>query len=188
VTHPPGVRAPRFLIGKRVTLRRFEHGDIEHVRRWMDDAELRAQIGATSPLGAEEAETWFEGVENDASRAWYAVVRDDDDAVVGEAGLLRMWPEWRTTDVSIIIGERDARGRGLGRDVGRVLLDFAFEYMGFHRAAIGVVGFNEPAIRFWESLGFEREGVQRDGYLLDGKFHDFVMMSLLEDRWREVRD
>jgi len=49
-----------------------------------------------------------------------------------------MWPEWRTTDVSIIIGER--------------------------------------------------QGVQRDGYLLEGKFHDFVMMSLLEDRWREVRD
>ena len=31
------------------------------------------------------------------------------------------------------------------------------------------------------------EGVQRDGYLVDGEFHEFVLMSILEDEWRATR-
>jgi diamine N-acetyltransferase len=174
-------------MGRGVTLRRFERGDLAHMRRWLDDAELRVQIGATSPMTARDADEWYERMVDDPARLWYVIVRDEDDRVIGEAGLLRMFPEWGTTDMSIIIGESDARGAGNGTEVGRLLLDFAFDYMGFHRVAIGVVGFHEPALRFWEKLGFRREGVQRDGYVVGGAFHDFVMMSILEDEWRGSR-
>jgi diamine N-acetyltransferase len=188
----PQRAGPRFIIGERVTLRRIERDDLIHVRRWLDDAELRAWIGARSPLSEREAEEWFERVTSDPARAWYVIVTDDEGAgeggrVIGEAGLLRMDSAWRTTDMTVIVGEPDARGKGYGTEAGRLLLDFAFEYMGFHRVAIGVVGFHEPALRFWERLGFRREGVQREGYLLDGTFHDFVMMSILEGDWRAAR-
>ena len=178
---------PRFIMGDGITLRQIERDDLPHIRRWLDDPELRAMIGTTEPLSEAAADEWFDGVTADSSRAWYVIIRDEDDHVIGEAGLLRMFPEWRTTDMSIIIGERDAWGKGYGTEVGRLLLDFVFEYMGFHRVAIGVVGFHEPALRFWEKLGFKREGVQRDGYFHDGAFHDFVMMSMLEDDWRARR-
>jgi RimJ/RimL family protein N-acetyltransferase len=52
--------------------------------------------------------------------------------------------------------------------------------------AIGVVGFNEKAIHFWEKVGFKKEGIQRDGYYYNHKYHDFVMMSILEDEFREL--
>lgn len=178
---PPG---PRFIIGEHVTLRRIERDDLPHIRRWLDDPELRNQIGARAPLSEADAEEWFNRVVNDPTRAWYVIVAGEDDRVIGEAGLLRMDPAWRTTDMTVIIGEPDARGKGYGTEVGQILLDFAFQYMGFHRVAIGVVGFHEDALRFWERLGFRREGVQREGYFLDGAFHDFVMMSTLEDEWR----
>jgi RimJ/RimL family protein N-acetyltransferase len=168
----PSRAGPRLIVGERVTLRRFERDDLVHVRRWLDDPELRAWIGVRSPLSEREAAEWFESVDG------------EHDRVVGEAGLLRMDPVWRTTDMTVIVGEPEARGKGYGTEAGRLLLDFAFQYMGFHRVAIGVVGFHEPALRFWERLGFRREGVQREGYLLDGAFHDFVMMSILEDEWR----
>lgn len=180
----PPRAGPRFIMGERVTLRRIEREDLPNVRRWLDDPELRAWIGARSPLSEREAEEWFERVTSDPARAWYVIVEDEHDRVIGEAGLLRMDAEWRTTDMSVIIGEPDARGKGYGTEAGRLLLDFAFQYMGFHRVAIGVVGFHEAALRFWERLGFRREGVERDGYFLGGAFHDFVMMSILEDEWR----
>ena len=175
---------PRFIMGNGLTLRRFEREDVAHVRRWMDDPELRTLVGATSALSEEEAAKWFERVGNDPSRIWYAIVVDEDDAVVGEAGLLRLVPEWRTTDMTIIIGEPDRRGKGYGSEAGRLLLDLAFNYLGLHRVAIGVVGFNDGALSFWRRLGFREEGVQRQGYFHDGAFHDFVMMSVLEDEWR----
>ncbi len=179
-------RGPRLIVGERATLVRFTRDDVALVRRWLDDPELRIQIGATGPMDEGQAQEWFRGADSDPARMWYTVRRNEDDAVVGEAGLLRIFPEWRTTDMSVIIGERDQRGRGYGTDAGRLLLDLAFNYLGLHRVAVGVVGFHDAALRFWEGLGFVREGVQRDGYLVNGEFHDFVMMSILEDEWRRT--
>ncbi len=176
---------PRFIMGQGITLRRLEAGDLTHIRRWLDDPELRTLIGATAPMTEEDAARWFARVDSDPSRAWFVVVADEDDRVVGEAGLLRLVPEWRTTDMTVIIGERADRGKGFGSEAGRLVLDFAFNYLGLHRVAIGVVGFNHAALSFWRKLGFRDEGLQRDGYFHDGAFHDFVMMSILEDDWRE---
>jgi RimJ/RimL family protein N-acetyltransferase len=134
-------------------------------------------------MDEEGAEAFLERARTDESRRWFAVTVGG--RIVGETGLLRIFPEWRTTDVSIIIGDPDARGKGYGTQAVEMMLDLAFGEMGMHRVAIGVVGFNEAALRFWRGLGFREEGIQRDGYLVDGEFFDFVMMCILEDEWRE---
>ncbi len=171
-------------MGVKVYLRRMERGDLPHVYRWLSDPELCGLIGHGGAGSMGEIEAWFDRASADPARRWYAIVTSEGDRVIGEAGLLRLDENWRTTDMSIIIGERDEWRKGYGSEVGRILLDFAFNYCGVHRVAVGVVGFHEPALRFWEKIGFRREGVQRDGYLHDGAFHDFVMMSVLEDEWR----
>jgi len=174
---------PRFIMGDGVTLRRLERGDLAHIRGWLDDPELRVLIGATDAMSEDDAEKWFARADADPSRIWYVIVTDDD-RVIGEAGLLRLVPEWRATDMTVIVGEKEQRGKGYGSEAGRLLLDLAFNYLGLHRVAIGVVGFNEAALSFWKKLGFREEGLQRDGYIHDGAFHDFVMMCILEDEWR----
>ncbi|MCL4516307.1 MAG: GNAT family N-acetyltransferase [Firmicutes bacterium] len=49
-----------------------------------------------------------------------------------------------------------------------------------------VVGFNQKALRFYEKVGFKREGVWRESYYYNHTFHDFVMMSILEDEFRAL--
>jgi RimJ/RimL family protein N-acetyltransferase len=175
--------APELLVGEMVRLRRLRREDLAHVRRWLEDAELRGLIGATAPIGEAEAEAWYEGVVGDPSRVWY-VVELPDGRAIGEAGLLRITPEWRTTDLSVILGERSEWRQGYGTEAARLLLELAFGTLGMHRVAVGVVGFHAAALAFWRGLGFREEGVQRDGYFCEGRFHDFVMLSLLEEEWR----
>lgn len=175
-----------FLAGEKVLLRPFEAEDMEHMIRWYNQPELRALIGQVYPETKHSAEDWFERLCTDRSRVWFAVVRQSDGVVVGEAGLLRMDFPWKTTDLTMIIGDESARGQGLGTEAIVLLMDYAFGYLGFHRIAIGVVGFNDKALRFYEKVGFRREGIQRDGYFYRHKFHDFVMMSILEDEFRAL--
>ena len=99
---------------------------------------------------------------------------------------MRMFKPWRHTDMTIIIGEKDEWGKGYGTEVGHLLLHYAFRQLGFHRISIGVVGSNKRALRFWRSLGFKKEGVQRDEYYYDNKYIDGVMMSILEDEYRRT--
>ncbi len=121
----------------------------------------------------------------DENRVWLAVVVRDTNQVIGETGLLRMFPAWRTTDWSLIIGEKAVRGKGYGKEAAQLMLNYAFGHLNFHRVAIGVVGFNTKALRFYEELGFQREGIQRDGYYYDHQYHDFVMMSMLAHEFLE---
>jgi len=173
-----------FLNGERVFLRPFEKEDLFYVRKWSNDPEIRCLTGEVLPMNQEAADTWFEKAINDLDRVWFAIVEKDKGEVIGETGLLRMFHAWRTTDLTIVIGEKSAWGKGYGTEALRLLMDYAFGSLNFHRLAIGVTDINERALRFYEKAGFRKEGVQRDGYYYNHKYHDFVMMSILEDEYR----
>ena len=175
-----------FLIGKRVYLRALEKEDLICIQKWSNDPEIRKLTGEVASMGQADADKFLERVYNDNTREWFVIIIKENEQLIGEAGLLRMFHAWRTTDISIIIGEKDAWGKGYGTEAILLLLYYAFRRLNFHRVAIGVVGFNEKAIRFWEKVGFKKEGIQRDGYYYKYKYHDFVMMSILEGEFREL--
>jgi diamine N-acetyltransferase len=176
-----------FLTGKRLYLRPLEKEDLAHIRRWANDPEIRQLTGEVTPMSQAGADEFLERVRTDRERVWFVVVLKEGDRPIGEAGLLRIFWPWRTTDLSIIIGDKEAWGQGYGSEAIHLLLDYAFGYLNMHRIAIGVVGFNRRAIRFYEKVGFKQEGVQRDGYYHGHAYHDFVMMSILEDEFHAMQ-
>ena len=177
---------PTTFVGRRVCLRPLARQDLVYLRKWLGDAEIRGLIGEVASMSEADAEKFLEKVRADTERAWFMVVVKENNKVIGEAGLLRMDSAWRTTDISVIVWEREEWDKGYGTEAVLLLLDHAFRHLSFHRVAIGVVGFNERALRFWTKIGFKKEGVQRDGYFYDGKYHDFVLMSILDDEFREL--
>lgn len=177
-----------FLSGENIYLRPIEPDDMPLFKRWMNDPETRGLVGEVFPSAPTDVSEWMDRVmKQSETRVWFAVVLKDGDRVIGETGLLRMFYPWRTTDMTIIIYDSEARGKGYGREAVELMFDYAFGYLNFHRISIGVVGFNENALRFYERLGFKVEGVQRDGYYYNHRYYDFVMMSILEDEYRARR-
>lgn len=181
----PEPTAP-FLRGKQIYLRPVDKEDMQLIRCWANDPEIRRLTGEAMPMTQVGAEQFLERLKTDESRIWFSVVQKETEHVIGEAGLLRIFYPWRTADLTIILGDKFAWGKGLGREAVLLLLDYAFGALALHRISIGVVGFNERALRFYEKIGFQREGVQRDGYFYNHQFSDFIMMSILEDEYRKL--
>lgn len=173
-----------FLIGERIYLRPLTRDDLKQIQTWANDPGLRRLTGEVTPMTESSCEEFYEKTQDQDSRVWFMIILKETGKPIGEAGLLRMFPAWRTTDLTLIIGERDEHGKGYGTEAIHLLLDYAFGNLNFHRVAVGVVGFNEAALKFYQKIGFKREGIQRDGYYWEHKYHDFVMMSLLEDEYR----
>jgi diamine N-acetyltransferase len=173
------------LIGETTILRPFSKDDLPYIQKWSNDAELRKLIGEVAPMSQADTEKWYGEMLADEDRVWFAIVTKNGDRVIGEAGLLRMFRPWRSTNMTIIIGEKDEWGKGYGVEVGHLLLHYVFSELGFHRISIGVVRFNRMALSFWESLGFKKEGVERDAYFYDDEYSDGVMMSILENEFRK---
>jgi diamine N-acetyltransferase len=182
--HGLNASRPVFLSGKQVYLRPIEEDDLPLLHVWANDTEMRGLIGEVIPTSFADEEKRLERINTDSSQVWFVIVVKENHQVIGECGLLRMFHFWRTTDLSIIIGDKTAWGRGYGTEALHLLLDYAFGYLNMHRVAVGVVGSNERAICFYEKAGFKKEGVQREGYYYNHAYQDFVMMSLLEDEFR----
>jgi ribosomal protein S18 acetylase RimI-like enzyme len=65
--------------------------------------------------------------------------------------------------------------------IGRALMEAAIEQArrrGARRLTLRVLGPNTRAQALYESLGFEVEGVQREEFLLEGRYVDDVLMAL----------
>ena len=137
-----------FLSGEKVYLRPVEQGDVVLLHKWANELETRGLTGETRPSTYAATLEFYQKVQTDENRVWLAVVSRDTNQIIGETGLLRMFPAWRTTDWSLIIGEKAVRGKGLGKETAQLMLNYAFGHLNFHRVAIGVVGFNTKALRF----------------------------------------
>lgn len=175
-----------FLIGNRVQLRPFEKSDLALIVRWNNDPEIRNLTGEVFPSTLHSTEAWYDRIQDDPSRVWFVIEERETGHPIGECGLLRMFPAWRNTDLTIILGEKSSHGKGYGTEAINLLMNYAFGMLSMHRISIGVVGFNQQALAFYEKVGFRREGVQRDGYFYDHRFSDFIMMSILEDEFRAL--
>ena len=170
----------REIIGDRVILRRLRDEDAPFFARWYSEPDVMFRCGFTAPTTVEEELRAMHNPSPD--RDWYAVT-DKAGHLIGETGLLRMFPEWRCTDLTIIIPDPADRGKGYGTDAVRLMFDRAFRHYDMNRISIGVVGLNTYALDFYRRIGFRQEGIQEQGYYYDGRYSDFIMMRILRSEW-----
>lgn len=90
----------KFLESENIYLRPFIKEDIDFFTKWYNDFDTRSKIGEVDPTSSFKAEKIIE--RNDKDSVWFAVVKKSDNKVIGETGLLRMFPAWATTDLTII--------------------------------------------------------------------------------------
>src|SRR5262249_26708226 len=101
-----------------------------------------------------------------------------DGRCVGSAGL-RVDPDQHCATYTVGLFVAALRGRGLGREVTRLVLAWAFGMLGAHRVQLEVLAGNGRAINCYLACGFRREGVRREAELYPDGWQDFVMMGIL---------
>ncbi|MCL2812180.1 MAG: GNAT family N-acetyltransferase [Clostridia bacterium] len=170
------------ITGNKVILRPLRDEDATFFAHWYNQLEVMFECGFFEPTTLEAELKRIQKPDKDAD--WYAVT-DLSGRLVGETGLLRLWPHWRCTDMSIIIPNPTDQGKGYGGEAVRLMLSRAFEHYDMNRVAIGVVGLNAPALDFYERIGFKKEGIQEQGYFHNGVFSDFVMMRMLKSEYQK---
>ena len=78
-----------------------------------------------------------------------------------------------------------AQGKGIMMQSVEKLIEFAFQEMDMNRIQIKVAVGNRKSRRIPEKLGFQSEGIERDGELLvDGVYTDIIVYSLLKREYQ----
>lgn len=79
-------------------------------------------------------------------------------------------------------------GKGLGTEITQIVLQYAFEELKLHRVDLRVIEYNQRAIACYEKCGFVKEGIEREGALIEDNYETDVMMSILDREYKAIQD
>jgi RimJ/RimL family protein N-acetyltransferase len=174
-------------VGSKVRLRAVERGDLETLRRFVNDPEVMRFSSAYEPISDVRQERWWEATSAATDGVVFAVedIRADDPQLIGTCSLVGV--DWitRLAELRIRIGERSAWGQGLGTEACEHLLRYGFEDLNLERIWLRVYASNERAIGMYAKLGFVSEGRLRRAAYIRGLAEDVVIMGLLRPEWLE---
>ncbi|HMV47622.1 MAG TPA: GNAT family protein [Blastocatellia bacterium] len=152
----------------------------EHLREWLiwvdrtDSPEVTRQYIHDSKLRYENKEMMSGGI-------WL------NGEYVGAIGVVVY--EWHNQMLELGYWlSADQQGKGIITKVVTAMIDHAFNDLGLNRVEIHCADGNLRSRAIPERLGFHQDGVMRQGGLLNGKFVDKVIYSMLADEWSQYRD
>lgn len=174
----------RFLEGERVYLRPANPEDVPGYFGMLFDPELRRLTGTQEVFSFPGIERYIEKKSQDSSGILLLIALSDNDQVIGDIALQDIDHVNRNAGLRIAIQTDGHTGKGYGPEAIRLMLEYGFGVLNLHRVELQVFGYNERAIKAYEKVGFTREGVQRQGLYYNHRYHDSILMSMLEDEFR----
>jgi RimJ/RimL family protein N-acetyltransferase len=96
--------------------------------------------------------------------------------------------EGESAEISLILGEPSAWGRGIGQEAMALLMDFGSTELGLTRIWLVVRAEHERGIRLFSGLGFTLEEVLANAVIVDGIPRDKWRMSIKKETWLLRKD
>lgn len=167
------------LVGERVVLRARRESDVAVLHEELYDdvpTRIRADTRGWTPVAPADSPYAVHGASVEAAE--FSVVERSTDELAGEAILWEIDPHNRSAHAGLALRPR-FRGRGLGVDTLRVLVDYALRIRGLHRVQLEIVADNEPMLTAAQRVGFVQDGVLRESVWVGGRFADQIVLSVL---------
>jgi len=183
-SRPPIPERP-LLRGDRVWLRPLEARDMPAYVAGINDTEVGGFAGYRIPTTIADANAWLErhaAMSRSGEGFFFAVCELGDDSFVGTVWFKEVNTLDKNAELAIYM-DKDHIGSGWGTDAQRTLLAFGFGTLGLERISLTVSATNARAIRSYEKVGFQREGVMRSSFRVAGERQDTLLMAILRDEW-----
>ncbi len=170
--------------GERLYLSPPNAEDVETYVRWLSDRSVTDGLGNTFSLISLSSER--EWLQKAAETYQFAIVRQEDNTLIGNCGLEPISHIHRTAEAGLFIGEEADRGKGYGAEALGLLVDYGFQVLNLHSIMLRVFSFNERAIACYKKIGFQEFGRRRECYYLNGIYYDSIHMDLLKEEREHI--
>jgi len=151
----------------------------ERMLNWMRDPEVSGNLGLRREPTLERTRQWIAKAADDDSMRAFAILTGGEH--VGNVVVDQIDRDLGKARLSIYIGERAARGCGIGVAATRLAVKTAFDELGLHKVWLTVRAGNSRAMRTYLHAGFRAEGLLRGEFLLGAARLDAWYMGILRE-------
>jgi|WetSurMetagenome_2_1015567.scaffolds.fasta_scaffold30588_3 UDP-4-amino-4,6-dideoxy-N-acetyl-beta-L-altrosamine N-acetyltransferase len=168
------------LKGKTISLRPFVSEDIKVIHEWRADQSLRFMtLMHPFPITLEQDKEWIARIidERSGKDIFFAAELNETTELIGYFKLTEINFIHRHAFLGIIIGKPEERGKGLGKEILDLGLNYGFNMLGLIKISLEVIENNESGINLYKKLGFIQEGYFQNHYFFDGKRYGIIRMA-----------
>lgn len=168
--------------GKLVKMRLIKKDDLKYIREWINDPEVQYYSQESYPS---YYTTWHikkiyeQGIKG---KMYIFIIEEKNGRVIGEVWLYPIDTVRKIAELVIVIGRKDLRGKGYGKDVINAIKDFGFNRLNLESIYLKVFSFNLRGINCYKACGFQTIGRIPNKVVRDGVSYDELVMEVRKGR------
>jgi len=173
----------KLLEGEKIILRAPEKTDLPVLRDFYNDYEMRGvYMGGYRPMPTEQYEK--ERIMKKNPKKKVLMIEDKESReLIGTVGYIK--DDFNSAQIGIVIGKPGYRRGGYGTEAVRMIMKICFLEENFQKLFLWTGGWNIPAQRHAEYLGFKLAFKLRKGQQRNGKWYDSCCYDMLREEYLE---
>lgn len=166
------------IVGLKIYLRELILDDVtEEYCSWLNDPKVNKYL-ETRKSTLEDLKEYVKKQISDPLVYFFGIFYKDNDVHIGNIKLRLINSDIKKVDFGILIGNKDYWCKGIGAEATKVVIDYAFNYLGFNEISLGVMEENIGGRRLFEKCGFKYSGVKKGNLNHSGILYDEIVMII----------
>lgn len=151
------------LLGKRIYLRTIDSGDFEIINRWENSPEYWTISGTQVPFSKDLILAYVHDSQDiyQSKQVRFIICLLENDKPIGHVDLFDFEPHHSKAGVGILIVKTEQR-KGYAKEALKILKNYCIQHLGLRNLYCNIIEDNEASIHLFETLGFEKIGLQKD--------------------------
>lgn len=172
-----------FLIGEKIYLRPIEPEDAKFLAKGENNPIVRESLFLALPVSLATEQEKVDQFIKSKDAIVLIIVEKTTNQPVGQTAFFRIDYISRAAVFYLAILDPACWSKGFGSEATQLMVDCAFKTLNLNRIQLHVCAENTPAIKIYERVGFEKEGVLRQAMFRNGNYVDFWVMGILRSDW-----
>jgi RimJ/RimL family protein N-acetyltransferase len=177
--------APR-IVSEDIILRPLEKEDLPHKVKWYNDPDISKTLILNERLELDKTIQWFNGIRNNSSRVDW-LIENTNCRPIGLISLVAMDAEQRSTEIYIVIGEKDYWGRGVMLEAETLVIGWAFDVLKLKTIRAETRMDNIASAITMKKLGFEINKALTKKQIINGQTVDILRFDLQRENFKVSR-
>ena len=158
-------------------IRRITAKDLETRAMWMNSPLVYKTMHFVPPISLDNIKKWYQANIKNTNR-FDATIEDNEGNLLAFGGLTNIDYSVRKAELYLFVNP-DKLGRGIGKMSTSLLCQYGFEILQLHKIYLYTNVTNIGAVKTYERVGFQLEGVHRDENIVSDKYENRLYYGLL---------
>lgn len=171
-----------FLETERLQLRKIIADDYQEVFKLFSDKELLKYTDNRLHNTHEDTKKLLKKFEDDFTKdkaVRWVIYHKNDKKIIGLISIYQIDRYHKFATLGSFLC-RKYQKKGLMPEARKATIKYAFDMLGLNRLEAQVFEKNIPSIKMLEKLGFQKEGLLRENFMINNKLENSYMFSLIK--------